>query len=110
MEKRVFLIYDLGFDGDYSRLYRWLDELGAKECVVGGATFLFDFQCDVEDRDEMMAELKRNIPINIEESPNARIYAITKAGDISFGRFLFGSRKVAPWYGMSRNETDEEDG
>ena len=29
---RFWLSYDLGINGDYDGLYRWLDRQGAKEC------------------------------------------------------------------------------
>lgn len=110
MVRRVWLIYDLGFDGDYTRLYEWLDNHRAKECVIGGATFMFDFQIDDEDRDEMFRQLKDAIPVNPDENPGTRIYAITMIGDNIVGRFLFGNRKTAPWYGSSHHEEEEEDG
>lgn len=110
MLRRVWLIYDLGFDGDYSRLYDWLDRIGAKECVMGGATFMFDFQTEDDNRDKIFKELESEIPVNIEENPSTRIYAITKAGESIVGRFLFGNRKTAPWYGISHHEAGDEDG
>ena len=109
MRQRVWLIYDLGFDGDYTRLYKWLDEIGAKECVMGGATFMFDFHND-DDKHEMFHELDSAIPINLQENPSTRIYAITKIGEDMVGRFLYGRRKTAPWFGSSNNEDNEEDG
>lgn len=110
MVKRVWLIYDLGFDGDYTKLYEWLDNIGAKECVLGGATFMYDFRTETEDRDDVFQELEHDIPVDNEANPSARIYAITKVGDNIIGRFLFGNRKTAPWYGSSHHEADGEDG
>lgn len=110
MIKRVWMIYDLGFDGDYSRLYKWLDSVGAKECVMGGATFMWDFHTETEDREEVFQELLHEIPVDVEENPSTRIYAITKVNDNIVGRFLFGNRKTAPWYGISHHEVDGEDG
>ena len=51
MRKRIWMFYDLGFDGDYTKLYEWLDRLKAKECVLGGATFFFDFTTQNEDKE-----------------------------------------------------------
>jgi len=110
MKRRVWLIYDLGFDGDYKRLYNWLDEQEAKECVVGGATFEYDFASNGDNRDEMFDELKNIIPVNIDENPSTRIYAITTVQDGIVGRFIYGNRKTAPWFGSNHHETDEEDG
>lgn len=110
MRKRVWLIYDLGFDGDYKRLYEWLDNIEAKECVMGGATFMYEFHTETEDRDVVFRELEQEIPVDIEANPSTRIYAVTKVGDNILGRFLFGNRKTAPWYGSSHHEADGEDG
>lgn len=110
MRKRVWLIYDLGFDGDYTRLYDWLDRKDAKECVMGGATFIHNFQTELDNRDAVFNELEQIIPVDVKENPSSRIYAVTMIGDNIVGRFLFGNRKIAPWYGCSHHEADEEDG
>ena len=110
MSKRVWLIYDLGFDGDYTKFYKWLDNINAKECVMGGATFMYEFQTETENRDDVFEEIKNAIPINVEENPSTRIYAITMVENNIVGRFIYGNRKSSPWYGMSLNETENEDG
>lgn len=109
MRKRIWMFYDLGFDGDYTKLYEWLDRLKAKECVLGGATFFFDFTTQNEDKEELFQELKNSLPQEIIDNPSARIYIIFSAGGNTFGRFLLGKRKVAPWFGCNHHENDEED-
>jgi hypothetical protein len=39
---RFWLSYDLGIEGDYAPLYRWLDNVSAKDCGDSLATFLSD--------------------------------------------------------------------
>lgn len=115
MRIRVWLIYDLGFDGDYTRFYEWLDSKDAKECVMGGATFMSTFHVAVDGdnervRDQAFHELEQMIPVNMEENPSTRIYAVMQVKGETYGRFLFGNRRIAPWYGSSHHETDKEDG
>lgn len=109
MKKRIWIIYDLGFDGDYTKLYEWLDRQDAKECVIGGATFFFDFAAQEEDKDVLFQEIKSSLPHDISENTSARIYIIFSVNDVMVGRFLFGRRKVAPWFGCNHQETEEED-
>ena len=109
MFKRVWMVYDLGFEGNYAALYRWLDDIGAKECVMGGATFMFDFH-NTHDREAAFKELEDALPVDLEDNPGSRIYAIISLDDNTVGRFLIGRRKTAPWYGSSHNEPEDEDG
>jgi hypothetical protein len=101
----ILVTYDLGLRGNYEDLYRWLDELGAKECGDNCATFLSD-----KTREQIRAELSKFL------GKKDRIYLINRInkGGKTFtnGKFIIGKRmKTPPWAGYSRVETeaDEED-
>lgn len=104
--KLVWIVFDLGVSGDYEGLYRWLDSRGAKECgpsvavmeYEGKGRAVVDFVTD---------EIKKNVTVD----SNTRIYIIYRDDDDSVhGKFIFGGRKRAPWFGYSMLDTSEDIG
>ncbi len=108
IKKTIYVSYDLGLKGDYNGLFTWLDSLEAKECGAGLALLEMDFP--ENDHDKIYNYLKMEIPKHVDIEPNDRIYIILRAPDKTMkGRFVFGGRKKAPWFGFSSTEGDSED-
>jgi hypothetical protein len=96
-KSRYWLSFDLGLMGNYSRVYEWLDSLGAEECGPGVATITSS-----KTRDQLGAEIQRIL----KGAPRARAYIISmKQG----GRFVAGGRKAAPWEGFAASTVDSVD-
>jgi hypothetical protein len=96
---RYWLSYDLGLRGNYDQLYGWLEGLDAKECGDSVATFVSD-----KGFEELKKELKPIV------GKSARIYLIGRdAGGKWRGKWLFGSRKRAPWFGYASIPGEEVD-
>ncbi len=97
-QQRYWLSFDLGLRGNYEELYEWLDDLDAKECGDGVATFL-----STKSREQIADELSNLLG----SDKKARAYIINMNQG---GKFILGKRKVAPWVGYSRQavETEEE--
>jgi hypothetical protein len=55
MKSAIWLTYDLGIRGNYSALYAWLDEHGAKEC--GDSTAFLKYEHHGDLRTSVAAEL-----------------------------------------------------
>ena len=105
MKKAVWLSYDLGVKGDYSGLYRWLDNHRAKECGVGLAFFNYE----VEDAKNLTATLKADLQREIDFDKADRIYiAYRGENDWVKGNFIIGKRKGAPWAGYGDAPTEED--
>jgi hypothetical protein len=94
VKERIWLSYDLGLRGDYQALYEWLDAKGAKECGDSVATFTTD-----RSREELHVELTDIFG----KASKARIYIVTRDKG---GKFLFGTRKAAPWTGFFQNAVE----
>lgn len=104
MKKAVWLSFDLGVGGDYESLYAWLADQDAKECGDSFAFFNFESQGDIVG--ELKTELKNAIKIE----RRTRVYAVFPLDSGKFrGRFLFGSRKQAPWTGYGSVEEESSD-
>lgn len=104
--KRTFwLSYDLGLKGDYSGLYTFLDSIQAKECGDSVAYFQKDFGDDFLNN--LTKELKKAVKIKATD----RIYVVYSDNNSSKikGKFLFGSRKRAPWEGYAVQGTSVEE-
>lgn len=104
---RIFwLSYDLGLKGDYEGLYRWLDNMQAKEC--GDSLAVFQFECG----DKYLDEIKQSLFDAVEFSKTDRVYLIWRDESHNgvMGRFIIGKRKPAPWkgYGDKYEETQED--
>jgi hypothetical protein len=105
-EKRAFvwMSYDLGIQGDYEGLYRWLAGHEAKECGDGMAAFSFAYRADLIK--ELTADLKKNVDVK----KRARIYVVSQKDEKPVGKFVIGGRKDAPWTGYAVQSDDGEDG
>lgn len=113
MRRRLWVSYDLGLNGDYPGLYRFLDNHKAQEIGNSAATFVFE--CDVENDDEFISVLKGSIAESLNDTKNVRIYVIRAQREdgntISkvTGSFLLGRRKSNPWEGYGDNDNQEPD-
>jgi hypothetical protein len=99
----IWLSYDLGVDGDYENLYAWLDAQGAKECGDSVAAFTYQY--------EDVSKIKQDLDQHVTLRKNDRIYIIFKDKDDTMkGKFIFGSRKKAPWsgYAVEKNGSLED--
>jgi hypothetical protein len=107
--KTLWLSYDLGIDGDYDRLYKWLDELGAVECGDGLCSFKFDLEADEQAPEIILKEIKRR-KVKLREKD--RLYLIWRTHDHKvMGKFICGERRNGPWTGyavVGADGTDEE--
>ncbi len=104
MKRILWISYDLGVQGDYEGLYAWLDGHGAKECGDSLAFVEYEFESD------LIEELKEDLSQNVRDLRNrGRIYIVRKEGKGIKGRFLFGSRKSAPWTGYATVSQEVED-
>ena len=108
IKKAIFVSYDLGLKGDYNGLYTWFDSLEAKECGTGLA--ILEIKVPENDHEKIYKILKKEISKHVDIEPNDRIYVILRAADKTMkGKFLFGGRKKAPWFGFASTEGDSED-
>jgi hypothetical protein len=104
MKKGIWLTFDLGVRGDYESMYEFLDTHGAKECGDSVALLQYEF------RNDLLAELKKELARCVEFDRRARVYVIYPAAQGKYkGRFLFGGRKSPPWTGYKKVEVEEED-
>lgn len=103
--KRLWLTYDLGIDGDYDTLYRWLDGLKAVECGDGVCSLQLDIGAKSPDA-AVIAELKK---LKIKFRDRDRIYLIWRrdTGAVT-GSFIVGKRHRAPWSGYAVEEAEED--
>lgn len=106
MLKTVWLSYDLGVKGDYSNLYRWLDDAKAVEC---GDSLAY-FRLEVPDTDALSDFIKKELEANVTFAKTDRIYIIWKTKEGSNkGRFIVGKRKASPWQGQGSSGPAEDD-
>lgn len=106
MLKTIWISFDLGVKGDYSGLYRWLDNSDAVECGDSLACVRLEIP-EGTDPAEFVAEEIEEI---VDLSKSDRIYAIWRNDDGKIkGRFLFGKRKASPWQGYGDNADVEDD-
>lgn len=100
----VWLSYDLGLQGDYEGLYKWLGEWGAEECGDSVAYFKYPYKNDLAG--EMAKDLKAEVRL----SSRARLYLIYKDDDAQLrGRFLVGARRRPPWAEYALEDVVSED-
>ena len=100
----LWIAFDLGVQGDYEGLYRWLDAHGAQECGDNVA-FLKKYEYSVDLLDSLKKDLEGSIEIN----PKTIIYIIREDLGKLKGKFIFGSRKRPPWTGYAPELVQEED-
>jgi len=115
MKKTIWLSYDLGIIGDYEGIYAWLDKHKAVECGDSIAWLEYEFT------DDLLETLKKDIEDSVDlykitgrikhKASKNRIYVIwydDEEGKMK-GRFIFGTRKFAPWSGYHVGESEIED-
>ncbi len=97
MKTYVWLIFDLGVQGDYDGLFSWLDEHEAKDCGNNAAFFYFNYSGDVA------SELREAIKKSVKVTAKTRLYAIhgNPKGGGPLGHFILGGRKAPPWAGFA---------
>ena len=102
---RFWLSYDLGINGDYDGLYRWLDSHGAKECGSSMA-YISNYEYEGTLDKAINGSLSQAVQI----SKRSRIYLVLKlpGTDAPKGLFLFGGRRPAPWDGYAPSASGEE--
>jgi hypothetical protein len=108
IKKTIWISYDLGLNGDYEGLYKWLDSQGAKEC--GENLTVLNFFYKRTPSKDVVSELTKALQENVHLKDKDRIYAIyldDKTKKMK-GKFLFGSRKPAPWAGFARKYSKED--
>ncbi len=108
MEKRFWISFDLGIQGDYSHMYSWLDNHDAIECGDGNAFVKFTLSNTMTD-DEFLSNLKEDLEKSISFRQGDRIYVIVYVEEKKnvMGRFIIGKRKASPWEGYGDNKGDD---
>lgn len=112
MKQLVFLSYDLGFQGNYPELYKWLDAHKAQECGDSFCRFIYEFKsirADVTSEAETMAmvrEIRSDLTSVVHFSNTDRVYMTSeffmKGKKQIGGIFLVGKRKQTnPWDGAA---------
>ncbi len=104
--KAVWLSFDLGVQGDYESLYRWLDAKEAEECGDNLAFLKLPFEADVE---HFAGHVKAQLQGAIKVDAKTRIYLIFKGEKGNSGQFLFGQRRAPPWSGYAPKQAVTED-
>jgi hypothetical protein len=107
MMKSLWLSYDLGVKGDYTSLYEWLDSKGAIECGDSLAYMKHEWSSSDGPLPDLISE---ELSAHVELKKFGRIYMIWKEDGRVKGKFLFGTRKAAPWAGYAGKPSpvDEE--
>lgn len=107
MANRIWISYDLGVDGDYEGMYRWLDKEEAVECGDSCASLLWSKQ-SAGNEQTIRSDLKKNVKLRSRD----RVYLIFQDQQNKYkGKFIFGGRKKsAPWtgYAMSGESAVDE--
>jgi hypothetical protein len=107
MKKSIWLSYDLGVQGDYEGLYRWLDNEGAVEC---GDSFAF-LKIEIPDAKSVPQFLTEEIKANVSLGKTDRVYVIwfNPTDKQMKGRFIVGKRKGSPWEGFGDVASTQDD-
>lgn len=103
MQNWIWISFDLGVQGDYEGIYRWLDERSALECGDSLAGLNYEYSGDLLD--QLHDDLKDKININ----NKTRIYVIRLEAGKMKGKFIFGARRQPAWTGMAAGNAQEED-
>ncbi len=117
MEKLVYLSFDLGFQSNYTKMYKWLDVHKALECGDSSCRFIYDFKSvqkndNEEETKAMIAEIRKDITDHIDFLTTDRVYIASDfywKGEISLnGLFVVGKRKPSnPWDGASGGDNNQ---
>lgn len=100
---KVYIVYDLGIDGDYAGLYSWLDKNKAMECGDSVAR-INDYKYNGKLTEFIKEDLKKNVKLRKKD----RVYMITYNNEKMIGGFLFGRRKISPWTGYYHESVEED--
>jgi hypothetical protein len=100
---RVWLNFDLGFDGDWEGLYQFLADHDAKECGANSATFFWPTK-------NLKNSLQKALRDAVKIDKRSKIYAIYKAPDGMHASFMFGKRRSPKWTGYSSSESSVDEG
>jgi hypothetical protein len=103
MQTRVWLSYDIGIRGDLEGIFQFLGRHKATECGGNSASFVFNHTSD------LISEIQKEIKKDVSLDKRTRIYLIHKSGEKYIGKFIFGTRRTAPWASFIPAEGDEED-
>jgi len=106
MEKTFWLSFDLGLTSDRDGLFKWLDEIEAEECGFGVAVFRY-----IPQTSDPVTEVRDLILKQVKLEKRDRLYLIWKDDEpphAAKGKFIFGSRRGAPWkgYALKSEEVD----
>jgi hypothetical protein len=102
-KQQVWLSYDLGVEGDYDGLWKWLGEWGAKECGDSLAVLSYSYRTD------LAKELVRDIKQDVKLHRRARLYLIYR-DDVTRqvkGRFIVGGRRPPQWAEYSQESIED---
>ncbi len=99
----IWISFDLGVQGDYEGIYRWLDEKSAIECGDSLAFLNYKYSGDLLKK--LQADFKSAISVD----KKTRIYVIRLENGKMKGKFIFGSRRQPAWTGMAGGNGQEED-
>src|SRR6266545_7942924 len=97
---RYWLSFDLGLRGEYDKLFGWLDRQQAKECGDNVATFRSE---------KTRSDIAKEVLALLDREKHPRIYLVDRKRG---GKWICGSRQVAPWTGYAQvfsEEGNEED-
>ncbi|MBI4645118.1 MAG: hypothetical protein HY738_00635 [Bacteroidia bacterium] len=94
---KLWISFDLGVNGNYEAMYRWLDNHGALECGDNFA-FIPKYKYQGIVLDYLRRDIERNIRLR---KGVDRIYMFSSSP--LKASFVVGNRKRAPWtgYGVS---------
>ena len=88
-------------------MYRWLDNMQARECGDSLAVF----RMEIESKNYLI-DLEESLKKTVEFKNGDRVYLIWKDDTTNGvkGNFIIGKRKPAPWkgYGEDFEETNED--
>ena len=90
---KLWISFDLGANGDYEAMYRWLDNQHALECGDNFA-FIPKYKFEGDIRTYLKRDLIKNIKLR---KPMDRVYMFSTAP--LKAAFVVGGRKRAPWIG-----------
>jgi len=99
----VWISFDLGVQGDYEGLYRWLDEYDAEECGDSVAFLNYEHTGDLRE------SLRKSIKVSVEINNRSRIYVVHEEEGKIRGKFIIGSRKRPAWSGYAVKQGQGED-
>jgi len=110
MTRNFWLSYDLGIQGDYNRMYAWLDNHSAVECGDSAAFLQYDIPYEMND-ETFMSFLKKDLEESVSFKPGDRVYIVRYIVEKKhpYGKFLIGNRKSAPWEGYGDKSADNND-